>query len=160
MLLEYSTVNALCAGESFPSSRPQALISSALMDFCLVFYRDLLLRREKQCRHYLIPPGNIHESLGGASVIITQPILQMSEIKLKVKWLSQGQREAEGDPGGFRLGFPSCLPQSFHLPTLESPGSLGGPRRSCRASSEPGGWGLSPSAPTVWCWAGHWSFSN
>lgn len=81
MLLECKAVNALCAGESFPGSPPQALISSALVNFCLEFYRNFLLRREKQCRHYLILPANIHVSLGGAGVIITQPILQMPEIK-------------------------------------------------------------------------------
>lgn len=53
-------------------------------EFLPVFYRDFLLRSKKQCRHYLILPGNIRVSLGGAGVI-TQPILQMSEIKQKVK---------------------------------------------------------------------------
>lgn len=159
MLLECSAVNALCAGESFPSSWPQALISSALMNFCLVFYRDLLLRREKQCRHYLIPPGNIHESSGGAGIIITQPVLQMSEIKLKVKRLSQGQREGGWDPGGCRLGFPHRQPQSFHLRLGSHQAALGDlqvMQGQCRAR----GWTLPPSAPAVWCWTGHGSFSN
>lgn len=79
MLLECRAVNALCAGESFPSSWPQALSSSALiMHFSLLFYRDFLLRQSiTQCRHYLILRGDIHASLGGAGVIITQPIVQM-----------------------------------------------------------------------------------
>ena len=48
MLLELRAVNALCAGKSFPSSWPQALISLApVMNFSLQFYRDFFLKRAK-----------------------------------------------------------------------------------------------------------------
>lgn len=105
-------VNAPWAGRASPARSAGFDLGSPQNEFLPCVLWGLSSKESKpQRRHYLILPRNIHESLGGAGVIITQPILQTGKQNRKLSDFPKVKEKLNQSQEDSIWGFPIISPQ-------------------------------------------------